>query len=126
MHMKRPRDFTRISMSTRKPNMRKVILLASNRSKDICKYFSSHFCGLSSVLCPQYLYLKNITGRCFRPEEILDSSAGYKTLGMFFITMYSYFTIMPCLVCYFLTVSGLKGTFSLMSKHIYEKQIFYN
>ena len=58
MYMKLPRDFTRISISTRKPNMKKVILLASNRSKDICKYFSSYFCGLPSVFFILPLFLK--------------------------------------------------------------------
>ena len=58
MYMKLPRDFTRISISTRKPNMKKVILLASNRSNDICKYFSSYFCGLPSVFFILPLFLK--------------------------------------------------------------------
>ena len=59
-------------------------------------------CGLSSVLCPQYLYLKNITQKCFRPEEILDSSTGYKTLGMFFyqnVQLLYYHAILVC--CFF-------------------------
>lgn len=41
-----------------------------------------------SVAFPQFYILhtyvsKKITGKCFRPEEILDSSIGYKMLGIF-------------------------------------------
>ena len=41
---------------------------------------------------PQFYILhtyvsKKITGKCFRPEEILDSSIGYKMLGIFYQDM---------------------------------------
>lgn len=68
---------------------------------------------------------KKITGKCFRPEEILDSSIGYKMLGIFNQDMQlPYYNAMFSVLHFFKSVSGFKGTFGLMVKHIYKNKSF--